>query len=585
MKLAMSQELSEDLRQRLAEETRLRQLREDEIHDLNAVMENERLESAARLSRKQNDCDNRQGFSILLAFRLTAEIRRFDCNLRLTLKNLSSMTSHRDKLQHTLAGTKENLADTKRSLAESHRTISLHLKANDDLRARVAELEKWCIRAHNHRTKFEHLIKMFENELSAAQDAIWAQAVRNDEMREALTQLVGDQLKASEVRAVMLERLQLSEMRRLELEQRFSSLARASTPLLARIRESSSIASSFAEGSGAAPQTSEISRNAFVSHNKSLLLVDEIEAFESIRQPKKWISPYLDRIGEIGPAVNRPRPVHQPRKPMLVRARAQLQQKSLLRKEENRLLDPKNSKILFIGANAHTNVVPVTWLHEKGYQVHTVESLQELAKLSAMYGPEEVMHNVHVICCDLNLVRFSVEFLMRALGGNELLGKEIAKQDVSIVALSSHNSQREDCASQPGMFFVLKPPKRATFDLVIRAALSRRFNLVQARERRDNQNEWSPTPDAATDHVRAGLLNETAQLRRADISNLAPSPLALPFPHPLRPTSKQRPGSRARSRMSSRASSRAESRSQPPSRPTSSGAVLKKERHVGIPYP
>ena len=117
-----------------------------------------------------------------------------------------------------------------------HQTIVAHVAAADEQRRRLLELKGWCKTSHRHRRRLEDLVGRFDVELNAARDAIWAQSVRLQELSGYATKMAAGQVAASEVRAVMVHRLRVSEARRLELEARFSTLARASTPLLEELR-------------------------------------------------------------------------------------------------------------------------------------------------------------------------------------------------------------------------------------------------------------------------------------------------------------------------------------------------------------
>ena len=162
----------------------------------------------------------------MLGLRLGLEGKRLHTAWQAEIQALNSMTLDRD-------GQREALADSRQKLADAHGTIAMHVKSNEQLRDRINELKAWCRRAHRHRKRLEEIVGKFDVELQAARDAVWVQHVKNKELQVEVTQMAGDQVQASEVRAVMLERLRASEQRRIELEQCFSTLARASTPALA----------------------------------------------------------------------------------------------------------------------------------------------------------------------------------------------------------------------------------------------------------------------------------------------------------------------------------------------------------------
>ena len=109
----------------------------------------------------------------------------------------------------------------------------------------------------------------------------------------------------------------------------------------------------------------------------------ELNEQQRQRQPQHsaWVSPYLRRKGH---HVSTSRPAQ--RTALKLNARARLQQKTLLLLEERELLDPGANNLLFVGANAQTNVMAVMMLQEAGYNVRTVVSLDELRTISARDG-------------------------------------------------------------------------------------------------------------------------------------------------------------------------------------------------------
>lgn len=254
-------------------------------------------------------------------------------------------------------------------------------------------------------------------------------------------------------------------------------------------------------------------------------------------QHSAWVSPYLRRKGH---HVSTSRPAQ--RTALKLNARARLQQKTLLLLEERELLDPGANNLLFVGANAQTNVMAVMMLQEAGYNVRTVVSLDELRAISAREGADELAFATDCVLVDFNVVQFSVDYVIRVLGGAQLLGGQMASRDIPLIGMSTRRSQRTQCAQKQGVFFVLKPPKPGPFKLVVRAALARHHNLQLARQRREDRGEWSVTPDAARDlqRLRAGGGVQALGGRAGDNSTpggnhggMSDHKRSMPAPHPL----------------------------------------------------
>lgn len=154
-----------------------------------------------------------------------------------------------------------------------------------------------------------------------------------------------------------------------------------------------------------------------------------------------------------------------------------------------------------------------------------------------MTGADELAYGIDLVLIDLNALHLSVDYVMRILGSNDMLGEQMSSRDIPVVALSTHVSQRNECSKQPGMYFVLKPPKPGPFDLVVRSALARYHNLQMARNKKMASKEWSPTPDCQTDGLHVGLLrDENVEVMYANPAIQRPSPLCLPFPETPTPT-------------------------------------------------
>lgn len=316
-----------------------------------------------------------------------------------------------EQLQKTLQASQNKGTALENNLAKAHGTIAMHVKYGEEKMQRISVLEKWCKKSHQHRIKLEDLIKRFEIEMNAARDAIWSQAIKNKEMQESLTQMASDQVNVSDIRSKMLYRLQISEMRRIELENRFSTLARASTPLMNEIRaieqhgalilaedeEFMSINHSKKKmilNDGKDLNGDEIDReererergderennnenpSENPSENGSIDSTDSIGSTDSMMHDEEtstWVSPYLKKTGR----TSMPLATMQA---MDLSATARMQQQTLITLEEQELLDPSQNSILFIGANSNTNVLPVMLLEQKGYVVQTISSLKELKR-------------------------------------------------------------------------------------------------------------------------------------------------------------------------------------------------------------
>ena len=309
-------------------------------------------------------------------------------------------------------------------------------------------------------------------------------------MQTSLTKLSSDQINASEIRAKMLRRLEISEARRIELETRFSTLARASTPLMNQIRaveQHGDLLLIEQEESDFDGDGSSLGSNSIIDDDSSEARSDWQE------NEDKWQSPYLKRKGY--------RRTNNPNKnEMDLTANARRQQQTLITLEERELLDPSLNQLLFIGANHNTNVMAVMLLEQKGYSVQTITDLKELRALSkeqgktmvlvvrvvvfcywlyfvarklrcfvgffgfyftcgCVTGADELAYGIDLVLIDLNALRLSVDYVMRILGSNDMLGGQMSSRDIPVVALSTHASQRNECSKQPGMYFVLKPPK------------------------------------------------------------------------------------------------------------------------------
>ena len=390
-----------------------------------------------------------------------------------------------------------------------------------------------------------------------------SQALKNKEMQTSLTKLSSDQINASEIRAKMLRRLEISEARRIELETRFSTLARASTPLMNQIRaveQHGDLLLIEQDESDFDGDGSSLGSNSIIDDDSSSEARSDWQENED-----KWQSPYLKRKGY--------RRTNNPNKnEMDLTANARRQQQTLITLEERELLDPSLNQLLFIGANHNTNVMAVMLLEQKGYSVQTIPDLKELRALSkeqgktmvlvvrvvvfccsetkvfcgffwiyftrgCVTGADELAYGIDLVLIDLNALHLSVDYVMRILGSNDMLGGQMSSRDIPVVALSTHASQRNECSKQPGMYFVLKPPKPGPFDLVIRSALARYHNLQMARNKKMASKEWSPTPDCHTDGLHVGLLrDENVEVMYANPAVQRPSPLCLPFPETPTPT-------------------------------------------------
>ena len=216
-----------------------------------------------------------------------------------------------------------------------------------------------------------------------------SQALKNKEMQTSLTKLSSDQINASEIRAKMLRRLEISEARRIELETRFSTLARASTPLMNQIRaveQHGDLLLIEQDESDFDGDGSSLGSNSIIDDDSSEARSDWQE------NEDKWQSPYLKRKGY--------RRTNNPNKnEMDLTANARRQQQTLITLEERELLDPSLNQLLFIGANHNTNVMAVMLLEQKGYSVQTIPDLKELRALSKEQGKTMVLVVRVVVFC------------------------------------------------------------------------------------------------------------------------------------------------------------------------------------------
>ena len=217
-----------------------------------------------------------------------------------------------------------------------------------------------------------------------------SQALKNKEMQTSLTKLSSDQINASEIRAKMLRRLEISEARRIELETRFSTLARASTPLMNQIRaveQHGDLLLIEQDESGFDGDGSSLGSNSIIDDDSSSEARSDWQENED-----KWQSPYLKRKGY--------RRTNNPNKnEMDLTANARRQQQTLITLEERELLDPSLNQLLFIGANHNTNVMAVMLLEQKGYSVQTIPDLKELRALSKEQGKTMVLVVRVVVFC------------------------------------------------------------------------------------------------------------------------------------------------------------------------------------------
>ena len=153
-----------------------------------------------------------------------------------------------------------------------------------------------------------------------------SQALKNKEMQTSLTKLSSDQINASEIRAKMLRRLEISEARRIELETRFSTLARASTPLMNQIRaveQHGDLLLIEQDESDFDGDGSSLGSNSIIDDDSS-----SSEARSDWQENEdKWQSPYLKRKGY--------RRTNNPNKnEMDLTANARRQQQTLITLEE-----------------------------------------------------------------------------------------------------------------------------------------------------------------------------------------------------------------------------------------------------------
>ena len=397
--LDINQKEQEKLTEQLHNETERRQARELEIEELENDIVNKGMENL----ELQDISESRRVFAMMIALRLGLE------HFRLWYKYQSEILRG-DDLEVKWKSAEDRVVD-------GHRAIALHVNSNDKLRARIQELELWCKKSHTHRRRLEELTKRFEIEMQAARDAIWSQSLKNKEMQESLTQMSSDQVLASEIRAKMLHRLQISEMRRIELEERFSTLARASTPLMEEIRAVERHGDNvIAEDHALHAENSIVLDNGVWEEDGSS--DGESNGFggrNNVRE-KAWVSPYLRRKGfneddTVGEGNMTTATV------LDLTATARMQQQSLVTLEEKELLNPSANQLLFIGANNNTNMMAVMLLEQKGYGVRTVSTLKELNRISKEEGCDELAYGIDLVLVDLNVVRLSVEFVMRILGG------------------------------------------------------------------------------------------------------------------------------------------------------------------------
>ena len=183
--------------------------------------------------------------------------------------------------------------------------------------------------------------------------------------------------------------------------------------------------SSSAEGKEAnAPQGLDDSRGGVV-------LKPRPKKSSRREKPGAWISPYLRRTGQRVP----------PRTTLKLNARTRMQQKTLLLLEERELLDPGANNLLFVGANRNTNVMAVMLLKETGYNVKTVIDLDELETLSRLEGSDQLASSIDCVIVDFNVIKFSVDYVIRALGGGHLLGMQIVTRDIPVIAMSARSPQ------------------------------------------------------------------------------------------------------------------------------------------------
>jgi hypothetical protein len=187
----------------------VRTTRDDEILSLESDLE----EKGWKIEALNDDNESRRLFAVMLALRLGIEQRRL-------VAALKRMTTNRDDWIGVVSERDATLVELNKRLSSAHGTIVLHVQSNEKLRERIVVLNAWCKKSHQHRLRLERLTLRFEEEMEVARDAIYSQSLRNEELQVSLTQLSSDQVNASEVRATMLHRLQVSEMRRVELEKR-----------------------------------------------------------------------------------------------------------------------------------------------------------------------------------------------------------------------------------------------------------------------------------------------------------------------------------------------------------------------------
>ena len=438
-KLKDVQLMRDSFERKLEDEILVRSTRDDEILSLESDLE----AKGWAIEELNDENESRRLFAIMLALRLGIEQRRLIAALR-------RMTIDRDDWIGVVAERDASLAGLNQQLSSAHGTIVLHVKSNEQLQERIALLNAWCKKSHQHRLRLERLTMRFEEEMEVARDAIYSQSLRNEELQVNLTQLSSDQVNASEVRATMLHRLQVSEMRRVELEKRFSTLARASTPLMEEIRAVEKhgnrlLVSNSDEERGEGDEGDEEDDEEDYSDDQSSGGSWLSGGGGGGGGMSPWISPYLRRrrrnenSGGGGGGGGRGRggggDYGSPRIALDMTKNTKRQQKTLVTIDEQELLDPSSNRLLFLGANKNTNVMAVMLLEQRGYSVRTVTNFQELAHLSAKEGMEELAYSIDLVVVDLNAMRLSVELVMRMLGGPEMLGEQMSSRDVSCLLL------------------------------------------------------------------------------------------------------------------------------------------------------
>ena len=138
-KLKDVQLMRDSFERKLEDEILVRSTRDDEILSLESDLEAKGWE----IEELNDENESRRLFAIMLALRLGIEQRRLIAALR-------RMTTDRDDWIGVVAERDASLAKLNQQLSSAHGTIVLHVKSNEQLQERIALLNAWCKKSHQH---------------------------------------------------------------------------------------------------------------------------------------------------------------------------------------------------------------------------------------------------------------------------------------------------------------------------------------------------------------------------------------------------------------------------------------------------